>query len=122
MKPDQKQFRYERGRDAHRDRQFESAVMYGKVKLGEDTLFWKEGFRQYAVDLKGVQRIYRQIERVFGKLCCGGRTYDIQRIILILADGAQLRVTIGDDMHMQAENLMEALKVAHPQIAYSKPA
>lgn len=120
MKSGIKEFLYERGISTQIDGQFDSGKGYGKIRMGSDALFWKEGFRWYAVELSRAERIYRQVEYVYGKLCCGGRTYDIQRLIVMLKNGTTLKLHIGDDMQTQAEALFEALKAAHPQIQYKK--
>lgn len=92
---------------------------YGKVRLDETRLYWKNGLRWYAVELARVRRAYRQEENVYGKLCCGGRSYIIHRLVLLLEDGTKLTIHIGDDEEAEAAALVEALK-AVPGIAIGK--
>ena len=117
-----KEYLFIRGEDENLDMQFERSGAYGKVRVGEDMLFWKEGLRWYRVGMAQIQRIYRQVEHVYGRLCCGGRSYDIQRLIVVLRDGSGLKMHIGDDAVREAEALMEALRGMHPEIQYGKPA
>ena len=61
--------------------EFDSAAQFGNLRLGEKRLFWKSGLRRYAVELSAVRRVWRQEENVYGKLCCGGRSYVIHRLV-----------------------------------------
>ena len=92
---------------------------YGRVQLDNTRLYWKSGLRWYAVELSRVRRAYRQEENVYGKLCCGGKSYVIHRLVLKLEDGNQLTIHIGDDAKAEAAALVEALK-ALPGIAIGK--
>lgn len=121
-----KEYLYHRGADAAMDAEFDSAASYGKVKLGETVIFWRAGLRWCAVPLSRVQRIYRQVELVHGKLCCGGASFDIQRLILVLDDSQTLELVVGDNeigdqVKRAAENLFGALQRAHPELQYGKP-
>ena len=120
-----KEFTYTRGKSSQLDADFEAAVSYGKTKLGTNHIFWKAGLRWYAVPLSRVRRAYRQVEYVYGKLCCGGSSFDIQRLMLMLEDGTSLTLVIGDNqigdhIKRQAEALFLALQSAHPHIQYEK--
>lgn len=96
-----------------------SGTAYGRVTLDESRLYWKSGLRWYAVELGKIRRAYRQEENVYGKLCCGGKSYVIHRLVLMLEDGTQLTIHIGDDAKPAAEALIAALK-AIPHIAIGK--
>ena len=120
-----KQYAYLRGKDAALDASFNSGKLYGKVKLGDSAVFWKSGLRWCAVPLSRVRRAYRQVEPVYGKLCCGTAGFDIHRLILILTDGQTLELHIGDNelgdqVKLQAQRLFQALQDAHPEIQYGK--
>lgn len=102
------------------DGQPPKAPAYGKVRLDESKLFWKNGLRWYGVELSKVRRAYRQEENVYGKLCCGGRSYVIHRLVLILEDGVTLTIHIGDDEKQAAQNLIAAIREGFPHIAIGK--
>ena len=116
-----KEYIYTAGADAALDADFGAAQAVGKVKPGKTALFFKTGFKWYAVPFERVTRIFRRMEMVYGKLCCGGRTYDIQMLVLVLSDGRELEIHIGDDMSRQAEELYGAMQAAQPQVLYGKP-
>lgn len=100
--------------------EYDSAPACGKVRLGENRLFWKSGLRIYAVEIRTIRRAYRQVEHVYGKLCLGGRSYDIQRLVLCLEDGTQMTIHIGDDAKSAAVELMETIARRFPHIAIGK--
>lgn len=120
-----KAYTYAKGKDTALDEAFAAAVPYEKVKLGKDVVFWKSGLRWFAVSIAQVQRAYRQVEPVRGKLCCGRASYEIQRLILILTDGTELAIHIGDNeigdwVKKKAEELFQSLKDTHPELQYGK--
>ena len=97
-----------------------TGTAYGKVRLDESKLCWKNGLRWYAVELSKVRRAYRQEENVYGKLCCGGRSYIIHRLVLVLEDGKQVTIHIGDDVKAEAGALIGALRETSAHIAIGK--
>lgn len=115
-----KEYLYTGGKDAALDAAFETARLCGKVKLGKDALFFKVGFKWYAVPFSHVRRIFRRVDMVYGKICCGGRTYDVQLLVLVLADKREVEIHIGDDMSAQAEALYADIQAAQPQLEYGK--
>ena len=115
-----KPYRYTKGENAALDADFTSASVYEKVRTGKDAIFWKSGLRWHHIPMPQIQRIYRRVEPVYGKLCCGGRSFIIEWLVLVLADGSELVLHIGDDVKSQAEALLDGLKQLHPQIQYGK--
>ncbi len=115
-----RQFLYGKEADPALDADFVSARKFSKVKVGQKAIFWRSGLRRYAVPLDQLQRIYRRVEHVYGKLCCGGRNFDMEWLVLVHSDGSEIVLHIGDDVKKTAEDLMVYLKDTHPQIAYGK--
>ncbi len=115
-----KSYYFQKGISETLDREFAEARTFSKIKPGETILFWKAGLRWYYIPFADVKRIYRQVEPVYGKLCCGGRSYLIERLILHCKDGRELPLHIGDDVKKQAEALLESLKKSHPELEYGK--
>lgn len=115
-----KQYIYTKGNDPVLDGEFEETKAFAKVRPGKTMLFWRNGLRRYAVPMGDIQRIYRRIEQVVGRLCCGGRTFVIEWLVLVLHDGSEVVIHVGDEVKKQAEELLEALKVMHPGIQYGK--
>ena len=115
-----KAYVYHKGQDPARDADFEEAKRYEKVKVGKTAIFWRYGLRRYAMDVSNIRRIYRRVEQVIGRLCCGGKTYVIEWLVLVLQDGREVVLHIGDDVKKDAEALLEHLKDTHPQLQYGK--
>lgn len=115
-----KQYLYTREPNTPKEQELKNASVYGKVRIGTNYIFWKKGFKWYSVELNKIQRIYRRVEHVYGKLCGGGDNYDIERLMLILKDGEQVEPVIGDRMEKEAIALMEYLQTTHPEIQYGK--
>lgn len=121
MGVDLKPYIYKKGTSPALDAEFAQAKSYGLVKPGQSAVFWKTGLRWCVVPLSQVQRIFRRVEPVYGKICCGGHSFIIERLVLILNDDTELELYIGDDLEKQAIALLDALQSAHPEILYGKP-
>lgn len=115
-----KDYVYTKGTDTVLDAQFAAAVPYARVKLGQTHLFWKAGLKWYCIPLTQPQRIFRRLMPVRTKLCCGGASFMVEWLVLILPDGNELEIYLGEDVQTKAEALLEGLKVSHPQIQYGK--
>ena len=114
------QYLYVKGNDPALDAAFSAAPAYGKVRPGSTGIFWKSGLRWYFIPTGSIRRIFRRVEPVYGKLCCGGRSFIIEWLVLVLQDGAEVVIHIGDDVQKQAEALLLYLKDTHPELQYGK--
>ncbi len=115
-----KQYAYVKGADPAMDAEFALAKTYGSIRPGKTVIFWKSGFRWCVIPVENLQRIFRRVEPVYGKLCCGGRSYLIERLVLVLNSGEELVLRIGDDVQKEAEALLAHLQQLHPHIQYGK--
>ena len=120
MAIDVKQYLYTKGVDAVLDADFDMAQEFSKVRVGQQAIFWKNGLRRYAISVEEVQRVYRQLEPVIRRMCCGGKSYYIERLVMILKNGDELVIHIGDDVPKDAEALYAAMKQLHPDLQYGK--
>ena len=121
-----KAYLYHRGTDQALDDAYSTSTSFGLLKLGNGVLFWKTAFRWYCVALSDAVRVYRRVEPVYGKLCCGGSSYDIESLVLVLKDGTELELLIGRNgignaIRKDAERLMMVLQEAHPELQFGKP-
>lgn len=116
-----KPYVYKKGTNSALDGEFTAGQDYGWVRPGKTAIFWRSGLRWCAVALSDVQRIFRRVEPVYGKLCCGGNSFIMEKLVLILKDGAELELYIGDDIEKKAIALLEYLKDTHPEILFGKP-
>ena len=116
-----KPYVYKKGENPELDAEFRNAQACGNVKPGQTALFWKSGLRWYTVPLERAQRIFRRVVPVYGKVCCGSRSFIMEKLVLLLKDGTELELYIGDDMERQAAALLQGLQTAHPEIRFGKP-
>ena len=92
------------------------------MRAGQDSIFWRSGLHWHVAAMTQVQRIFRRVEPVYGKICCGGNSFIMEKLVLILRDGTELELYIGDDIEKTAAALLDSLKEGHPEIAFGKPA
>ncbi len=115
-----KQYAFVRGSDPVLDGEFAAAKAYGNIRPGETVIFWKSGLRWCAISVAEIQRIHRRLEPVVRRMCCGGRSYYVEWLVLILQSGEELMLRIGDDMKKDAEALFAHLQERYPDIQYGK--
>lgn len=121
MKTNWKPFLYVKRKHPALDADFETATSYGRLKLGEEAVFWELGFRWYAVEIARVQRAYRRVEETLMQVGCRPGVKGIQKLMLVLDNGSTLALQIGEgDREEVAEALYAALQAAHPELEYGK--
>ena len=115
-----KQYAYSKGTDEMLDADFAAAEAFGKVRIGQKAIFWRSGLRWGAVPAAYIQRVFRRREAVIRKGCCGGKSFFIERLVMILLNGEELEVHIGDDIPKDAEALLAQLQRRHPGFQFGK--
>lgn len=105
MEHNLKQYSYRKGNSPDMDQEYRLASSYGAVKKGEHYIFWKKGFRWSRIEINRIQRVYRRIEAVDTKMCCGNVNFDIQKLVFILEDQDCLELMIGEGTPREAEAL-----------------
>lgn len=118
---DLKPYLYLPNTDPLLDEDFSRAVRCHKLRAGETALFWKSFLRRYCVPYSRIQRIFRRILEAQGRLCCGGHHYLMEWLVLILDDGTEIEIYIGDDVGKDVAPLYQSLQEKHPQILFGKP-
>lgn len=116
-----KDYIYQKRQNAGMDEDFHQSMQYGKIKLGQEYLFWRKNLKWNVIPLSEVERAYRRIEEVTARTCCASSDFSIHKLLLILKDGTKLELLIGDDLHRrEPERLMEQLRGTRPEIACGK--
>ncbi len=115
-----KKYVYAKGSNPALDADLAAAPSYGKIQPGRTAVFWKSGFHRYSIPVSEIRRIFRRVEPVYGKLCCGGRSYLIEWLVLVLQSGEEVVIHIGDDAKKEAEALLTFLQETHPDLQYGK--
>ncbi|MCI5649441.1 MAG: hypothetical protein ACI4EG_06335 [Fusicatenibacter sp.] len=103
------------------NREFSGAPLYGKVKMGNCHLFWKKAFSWKYISYEEIRRIYRRVEAVDTKMCCGNVNFDIQKLVLELNSGEETEVLIGEGTPSEAEQLYADLQAAKGGISFGLP-
>lgn len=109
------------GEDTPLDGEFQDAREIGKVKLGELHLFFKKGMKVYFIAYRDVRRLFRRIEAVPAKMCCGKGTFEIENLV-ICGEGDQELAQIQLPGKKAAQILMEELTERVPEAQIGKPA
>lgn len=99
---------------------FEHAVPYGKAKLGTDYIYWKKMLSWNYVSFDEIVRIYRRVEAVDTKMCCGNVNFDVQKLILELKDGTSCEIVISEGVPREAEALYTVLREKRADILFGK--
>lgn len=120
MKQSLEEFRYKKQKFPELDQEFKAGGLYGKIKLGNKHLFWKKGLYWYYVPFSKLTRIFRRIEAVNSKMCCGNVSFDIQKLVCC-CDDTQLELLIGEGNEREAAQLFLDIKQQHPDLLYGKP-
>ena len=116
-----KPYAYIKGADGALDAQFADARPYARARVGHTHIFWKAGFRWYCIPLANARRIFRRLMPVRTRLCCGGANFMVEWLVLVLEDGTELEIYLGEDVQTAAEALLDTLKISHPQLQFGRP-
>lgn len=111
---------YRKNENSSLDEQFASSSNYGKVKLGSDCIFFRQGLKWNYISLENATRIFRRVEPVNTKMCCGNVNFDRQFLVVVTGDGEETEMLIGEGNVREAEALFEKLQSLHPDIRYGK--
>ena len=113
---------YRRNTDPTADADFAAARVFGKVRLGTESLFWRRGLRAYRLPLKEIRRAWRRVEEVRAKTGCCSNDFSAHFLMLRLADGTEEKIKIGEALYRhEPEALMEQLKAQCPDLPIGKP-
>ena len=115
-----KNYLYSPGKNIQIDEDFKQGFLRGKVKIGQEYIFWKKGLRWYVVPADQIIRAYRRIEEVCTRCCCGPTNFDTQKLVLELKNGEVLTLIIGDGVLREAEMLFDVMKERYPGLEYGK--
>ena len=63
-----------------------------KIKLNEQNLEYRKGFKWIALSYEEVEKAYLRIEEVNGTLCCGRANFDMYFLMLRLKGGELLKL------------------------------
>lgn len=103
--------KYVKGSDSQLDKEYKSSALHGmKVKLSENTLFYKKFFHWEYVKREEIERIYRKVEEVISHTSCCAENVDIERLIVMKKDGEIINIHVCDGERKTAERLYSDLQ------------
>lgn len=100
------------------DKALRNSLTYGKVRLDTEILFFRKGFRWHYIMFSDAVHIFRRVEPVDTKMCCGNVSFDRQFLVILLNDGTELEILIGEGNEKDASALLEKIKTYHPDLKY----
>ncbi len=91
----------------------------GKVTLGETCIYVKKVTKQLYLPYSDIVWVFRRVEQVNGRLCCGNTTYEIQHLIMVSKDREQFDVLF--ESKELVEKAIDFIKKQNPEVdtAYS---
>jgi hypothetical protein len=85
-----------------------------RIKINENTLEYKKGFKWYALPYDEITQAYLRVEEVQGRLCCGVANFDLYFLMLKNKQNDLLKVeTSSQEITKQ---MLEELSKKNPEI------
>ena len=76
--------------DGQLEGEYKAAREIGKIRMGELRLFFKSGLRTYYIPYHDVGRLFRRVQAVPAKLCCGKGDFEIENLVICDREGKEL--------------------------------
>lgn len=91
-----------------------------KIKLGEERLEYKKGFKWYMLPYSEISHAFLRIEEVNGKLCCGVASFDMYFLMLNTKKGEEIRIEVSS--RESAKEMLAVIEKKNPEaeIGYKK--
>lgn len=113
--------KYKKGTDIIADRDFKETGAYGKVKAGNEFLFWKEILNWNYVPFNEIERVYRRVEDVSSRTGCCSNDFSVHTLVMVKKDGSIIEAKIGEGLYRhEPEKLIEEIRDMHPEILIGK--
>ena len=103
------------------DGEYRDAREIGKIKMGELHLFFKKGLKTYFIAYHDVHRLFRRIEAVPVRMCCGRGTLEIENLV-VCGEGDKELAQVQLPGKKAAQILMKELTERVPEAQIGKPA
>lgn len=114
-------FIYQKGASPTLDAAFSRSQPFGKLRVSDSTLFWKQLLRWHALPVSDLQRVYRRVEEVHGTTGCCSNDFSIHRLVVVRKNGEELPLLIGDSLYRhEPERLMEFIRQHWSGVAIGK--
>ena len=62
--------------------EYAQAYAVGKLRLGQERLYFRAGLRAYYIPYRDIRRYFRRVTEVPAKLCCGRGNFAIESLVI----------------------------------------
>lgn len=106
--------------DAVLRNEYRSGRAIGVIRLGESVLFFRAKLKTYYVPYSGITRVFRRVQLVPARMCCGRGDLSIENLVICGRDETEIaQIQLPGDRAGKA--LIEELKVRIPDIPFTCP-
>lgn len=91
----------------------------GRIIFLSEELNYSQFMKKHRVSYDDILWAYERVEDVYGKLCCGGSSYQLVTLILVLKNGERKKVEM--DSREEAKEALKQLKEHYPRIFTGYP-
>ena len=95
--------------------EYAQAYSVGKLRLGQERLYFRAGLRTYYIPYCDIRRYFRRVTQVPAKLCCGRGNFEIES--LVICDGERELAQIELPGARAAKAVMERMAQLAPEAA-----
>ena len=68
---------------AELSRDYESAQVFDKIRVGRLGVYFREGFKARFLDYPSLERVFIRVQAVNGRLCCGSTSFEYYRLVFV---------------------------------------
>ena len=101
--------------------EYKTAREIGKVRMGELHLFVKSGLKTFFIAYHDVYRLFRRVELVPAKMCCGQGNFEIENLV-VCGEGDKELAQVQLPGKKAAQVLMKELEERVPEAKFGRPA
>jgi hypothetical protein len=99
--------------------EYTAAREIGKIRLGEQRLYFRSGRKIYYIPYTSIRRCFRRVMLVPAKLCCGKGDLEVENLVLCGDSGELAQIQLPGTR--AAKILMEELKALIPEAEFGRP-
>lgn len=100
--------------------EYKSAQEIGKLRLGEERLYFRSARKIYYIRYTDIHRYFRRVMLVPAKLCCGKGDFAIEHLVICDADKELAQIQLPGSR--AAKVLMERMSSLAPDAIVGMPA
>ena len=64
-------------------RDYESAQVFDKVRVGRLGVYFRDGFKTRFLDYPSLERVFIRVQAVNGRMCCGTANFEYYRLVFV---------------------------------------